>query len=67
MYINQTKGAIRVRNETIAIDNKMKEEITEIVSVFMDLPKTDRMILLSNANAFKTLRNIEKQQSKEGS
>lgn len=36
-----------------------KEELEEITAIFMDLPKADRAILLSNANAFKTLRNIE--------
>lgn len=37
-------------------DDRMKEEI---VSVFMDLPKTDRAILLNTAVGFKTLRRIE--------
>lgn len=40
-------------------DDIMKEEIKEIVSVFMDLPKTDRAILLNTAVGFKTLRRIE--------
>lgn len=47
-------------NETL--NEQEKAEIKEIVSIFMDLPKADRAILLCNANAFKTLRKIENQQ-----
>lgn len=49
--------------ESVA-DDRMKEEIKEIVSVFMDLPKTDRAILLNTAVGFKTLRRIESVESK---
>lgn len=42
-----------------SVDTATKEELKEIVAIFMDLPKADRAILLSNANAFKTLREIE--------
>lgn len=49
--------------ESVA-DDRMKEEIKEIVSVFMDLPKTDRAILLNTAVGFKTLRRIEPVESK---
>lgn len=45
----------------VNLNDCMKEEVKEIVSIFMDLPKADRAILLNNANAFKTLRRIEKQ------
>ncbi len=36
------------------------EEIKELVSMFILLPKEDRAVLLSNANAFKVRRDIEK-------
>ena len=45
-------------------DEVTKDEMKEIASVFMALPKSDRVILLSNANAFATLRNLEKENSK---
>jgi len=48
-----------------ATDDRMKEEIKEIVSVFMDLPKTDRAILLNTAVGFKTLRRIESGESEK--
>lgn len=41
------------------VDLAIKEEVKEIVTIFMDLPRADRAILLSNANAFKALREIE--------
>lgn len=37
-----------------------QEEIREFVSTILILPKEDRAILLSNANAFKVRRDIEK-------
>lgn len=37
-----------------------QEEIKEFVSTILLLPKEDRAILLSNANAFKVRRDIEK-------
>lgn len=46
----------------MTVDATTKQEIKEIVAIFMDLPKTDRAILLSNANAFKTLRSIERRE-----
>lgn len=46
-------------------DDVMKEEIKEIVSVFMDLPKTDRAILLNTAVGFKTLRRIESEKTEK--
>lgn len=48
------------------VNDCMKEEVKEIVTIFMDLPKVDRAILLNNAMAFKTLRKIEKQECIEG-
>lgn len=46
-------------NAGIITDDEMKEEVKEIVSIFMDLPKIDRIILLNTAVGFKTLRKIE--------
>lgn len=37
-----------------------QEEIREFVATLLLLPKEDRAILLSNANAFKVRRDIEK-------
>ena len=37
-----------------------QEEIKEFVSALLLLPKEDRAILLSNANAFKVRRDIER-------
>lgn len=42
------------------------EEIKEFVSVLLLLPAEDRAILLSNANAFKTRRDIERAREKDG-
>lgn len=42
------------------IPKDSQEEIKEFVSVLLLLPKEDRAILLSNANAFKTRNDIEK-------
>lgn len=40
-----------------------QEEIKEFISTILLLPKEDRAILLSNANAFKVRRDIEKARS----
>lgn len=37
-----------------------QEEIKEFVATILLLPKEDRAVLLSNANAFKVRRDIEK-------
>lgn len=37
-----------------------QEEIKEFVATLLLLPKEDRAVLLSNANAFKVRRDIEK-------
>ena len=42
------------------------EEIKEFVSILLLLPAEDRAILLSNANAFKTRRDIEKARERGG-
>ena len=44
----------------LSIPKDSQEEIKEFVSVLLLLPKEDRAILLSNANAFKTRNDIEK-------
>ena len=42
------------------IPKEEQEEIKELVATLMLLPKEDRAILLSNANAFRVRRDIEK-------
>lgn len=42
------------------ISEEEQEEIKEFVSVLVLLPKEDRAVLLSNANALKTRNDIEK-------
>lgn len=36
-----------------------QEDVKEMIAIMAILPKEDRVILLSNANAFKALRAIE--------
>lgn len=43
-----------------AIQKDEQEEIKEIVSMLLLLPKEDRAVILSNANALKVRRDIEK-------
>lgn len=47
------------------IPSEEQEEIKEFVSTLMILPKEDRAVLLSNANAFKVRRDIEKARKEE--
>jgi hypothetical protein len=42
-----------------------QEEIKEFVSILLLLPKEDRAVLLSNANAFRVRRDLEKAVSGE--
>lgn len=44
----------------MVIPKDEQEEIKEFVSTLLLLPKEDRAILLSNANAFKVRRDIER-------
>lgn len=44
----------------LIISEEEQEEIKEFVSVLVLLPKEDRAVLLSNANALKTRNDIEK-------
>lgn len=44
----------------MVIPTDEQEEIKEFVSTLLLLPKEDRAVLLSNANAFKVRRDIEK-------
>lgn len=44
----------------MTISKEEQEEIKEFVSTLLLLPKEDRAVLLSNANAFKVRRDIEK-------
>lgn len=47
------------------ITKEEQEEIREFVSTLLLLPKEDRAVLLSNANAFKVRTDIEKSKKKE--
>lgn len=44
----------------MAVSQDEQEEIREFLSTILLLPKEDRAILLSNANAFKVRRDIER-------
>jgi len=44
----------------MAIPQDEQEEIREFISTLLLLPKEDRAVLLSNANAFKVRRDIER-------
>lgn len=44
----------------MVIPTDEQEEIKEFVATLLLLPKEDRAVLLSNANAFKVRRDIEK-------
>ena len=44
----------------MTISKDEQEEIKEFVAIILLLPKEDRAVLLSNANAFKVCRDIEK-------
>ncbi|UWG67664.1 MAG: hypothetical protein [Bacteriophage sp.] len=44
--------------DVITVDEQ--EEIKEFVSILLLLPKEDRAVLLSNANAFRVRRDLEK-------
>ena len=43
-----------------AVSKEEQEEIKEFVSTLLLLPKEDRAVLLSNANALKVRRDIER-------
>lgn len=44
----------------MTIPKEEQEEIKEFVATLLLLPKEDRAVLLSNANAFKVRRDIER-------
>lgn len=44
----------------MVVSKDEQEEIKEFVATLLLLPKEDRAVLLSNANAFKVRRDIEK-------
>lgn len=44
----------------MTISREEQEEIKEFFSILLLLPKEDRAVLLSNANAFKVRMDIEK-------
>jgi hypothetical protein len=47
----------------MAIPKEEQEEMKEFISTILLLPKEDRAMLLSNANALKVRRDIEKAKS----
>lgn len=44
----------------VEISKEEQEEIQNLVSLWLLLPKEDRAVLLSNANAFRVRRDIER-------
>lgn len=48
----------------MVIPNDEQEEIKEFVSTLLLLSKEDRAVLLSNANAFRVRRDIERAQER---
>lgn len=44
----------------IVVPQDEQEEIREFIATILLLPKEDRAVLLSNANAFKVRRDIER-------
>lgn len=64
MYLIQNKkikGEKKMENilKDIVPDSEQKE-IKEMITLFMSLPKEDRAVLLSNANAFRVRNDIER-------
>lgn len=58
---NEQKGEANMDDVLgMVIPKSEQEEIKEFVSTLLLLPKEDRAILLSNANAFKVRRDIER-------
>lgn len=49
----------------MVIPKDEQEEIKEFIATLLLLSKEDRAILLSNANAFKVRRDIEKSKKRE--
>ena len=47
------------------LEKGLQEEINEFVSILVLLPKEDRAVMLSNANALKVRRDIEKAKAEE--
>lgn len=66
MLIRQTERSENMMDLLeIAIPKDEQEEIREFVATLLLVPREDRAILLSNANAFKVRRDIEKARNKE--
>lgn len=61
IVLTSTKGGADMDDFLKAIIPKEdQEEIKEFISTLLVLPKEDRAVLLSNANAFRVRRDIEK-------
>lgn len=56
----QIGGAFMADTLDITIPAEEREEIQSLVSLWLLLPKEDRAVLLSNANAFRVRRDIER-------
>lgn len=56
----QNGGVFMADTFDITIPEEEQEEIQSLVSLWLLLPKEDRAVLLSNANAFRVRRDIER-------
>ncbi len=56
----QIGGVFMANTLDIAIPKEEQEEIQNLVSLWLLLPKEDRAVLLSNANAFRVRQDIER-------
>lgn len=65
IVLESTSEVIKVNMLKDVITADEQEEIKEFVSILLLLPKEDRAVLLSNANAFRVRRDLEKAVSGE--
>ena len=58
----EKNGGVNMANDTLGmlIPKDEQEEIKEFISTIILLPKEDRAVLLSNANALRVRRDLEK-------
>ena len=61
-FYNENRKEVRSMAELfeLEIPEKEQEEVKEFISTLLLLPKEDRAVLLSNANALKVRRDIER-------
>lgn len=65
IVLESTSEVIKMNMLKDVITADEQEEIKEFVSILLLLPKEDRAVLLSNANAFRVRRDLEKAVSGE--